>query len=162
MPWRSMWKRLFVRAIRPSTSHAASSFFFVAKKDGCLQPCIDYCALNQQTIIYRYPLPLVPAALERFCGANIFTTLDLRSAYNLIWILRGDEWKTAFITPSWHYEYRVMLYRLANSPSIFQGFMNEVFWEYLHFIIIHIDNILIYSRSEADHHLHATHILHKL
>ncbi|KAI2662247.1 Transposon Tf2-6 polyprotein [Labeo rohita] len=95
--------------IRPSTSPAASSFFFIAKKDG---------ALNEQTVKFAYPLPLVPAALEELRGARIFSKLDLRSAYNLIRIRRGDEWKTAFITPTGHYEYRVMPYGLSNSPII--------------------------------------------
>ncbi|ROK23432.1 Transmembrane protein 232 [Anabarilius grahami] len=101
--------------IRPSTSPAASSFFFVAKKDGGLRSCIDYRHLNSQTIKFSYPLPLVPAALEQLRGATIFSKLDLRSAYNLIRIRKGDEWKTAFITPSGHYEYRVMPYGLSNS-----------------------------------------------
>ncbi len=113
--------------IRPSTSPATSSFFFVAKKDGGLRPCIDYRHLNSQTVKYRYPLPLVPAALEQLRGARIFSKLDLRSAYNLFRIRQGDEWKTAFVTPSGHYEYRVMPYGLSNSPSVFQGYMNEVF-----------------------------------
>ncbi|KAK3561631.1 hypothetical protein QTP86_011254 [Hemibagrus guttatus] len=102
--------------IRPSTSPAASSFFFVAKKDGGLRPRIDYRALNRITVKFRYPLPLVPAALEHLRGATIFTKLDLRSAYNLIRIRKGDEWKTAFITPTGHYEYLVMPYSLANAP----------------------------------------------
>ncbi|KAK3557568.1 hypothetical protein QTP70_030502 [Hemibagrus guttatus] len=69
--------------IHPSMSPAASSFFFVAKKDGSLRPCIDYRALNKITVKFRYPLPLVPAVLECLCGATVFTKLDLRSAYNL-------------------------------------------------------------------------------
>ncbi|KAK3549307.1 hypothetical protein QTP70_034534 [Hemibagrus guttatus] len=77
--------------IHLSTSPAASSFFFVAKKDGGLRPCIDYRALNRITVKFRYPLPLVPAALEHLRGATIFTKLDLRSAYNLIRIRKGDE-----------------------------------------------------------------------
>ncbi|KAK3514295.1 hypothetical protein QTP70_012911 [Hemibagrus guttatus] len=85
--------------IQPSTSLAASSFFFVAKKDGGLQPCIDYHVLNFQTVKFAYPLPLVPVALEELHGAHIFSKLDLRSAYNLIRIRWGDEWKTALITP---------------------------------------------------------------
>ncbi len=102
--------------IRPSTSPAASSFFFVAKKDGCLRPCIDYRALNNITVKFRYPLPLVPAALEHLRGATTFTKLDLRSAYNLIRIGEGDEWKTVFVTPTGHYEYLVMPYGLVNDP----------------------------------------------
>ncbi len=149
--------------IVPSTSPAASSFFFVAKKDGGLRPCIDYRKLNQITVKFRYPLPLVPAALEQLRGATIFTKLDLRSAYNLIRIREGDEWKTAFVTPTGHYEYRVMPYGLVNAPSVFQGFMHEVLWEFLHrFVIVYIDDILIYSRSLAEHRHHVAEVLQQL
>ncbi|KAK3507794.1 hypothetical protein QTP70_000406 [Hemibagrus guttatus] len=146
--------------IRPSTSPAASSFFFVAKKDGGLRPCIDYRALNQITVKFRYPLPLVPAALEHLRGATIFTKLDLRSAYNLIQIREGDEWKTAFITPTGHYEYLVMPYGLANAPSVFQDFIHEVLREFLHrCVLVYIDDILIYSRSLAEHRQHVAEVL---
>ncbi|KAK3538562.1 hypothetical protein QTP86_006724 [Hemibagrus guttatus] len=149
--------------ICPSTSPAASSFFFVAKKDGGLRPCIDYRALNKITVKFRYPLPLVPAALERLRGATVFTKLDLRSAYNLIRIRKGDEWKTAFVTPTGHYEYRVMPYGLANAPSVFQDFMHEVLRDFLHkFVVVYIDDILIYSRSMADHQRHVAEVLHRL
>ncbi len=102
--------------IRPSTSPAASSFFFVAKKDGALRPCIDYRSLNKITVKFRYPLPLIPSSLEHLRGASIFTKLDLRSAYNLIRIREGDEWKTAFVTPTGHYENSVMPYRTCQRP----------------------------------------------
>ncbi|KAL0146621.1 hypothetical protein M9458_057961 [Cirrhinus mrigala] len=141
--------------IRPSTSPAASSFFFVGKKDGGLRPCIDYRQLNSQIVQQPYPLPLVPAALEELRGARIFTKLDLRSAYNLIRIRKGDEWKTAFVTPTGHYEYQVMPYGLSISPTVFQTFMNEVFREFLHqFVVVYIDDILIYSRNQAEHRQH--------
>ncbi|KAK3563945.1 hypothetical protein QTP86_006273 [Hemibagrus guttatus] len=131
--------------IRSSTSPAASSFFFVAKKDGGLRPCIDYRALNQITVKFRYPVPLIPAALEHLRGATVFTKLDLRSAYNLIRIREGDEWKTAFVTPTGHYDYLVMPYGLANAPSVFQDFIHEVLREFLHrFVLVYIDDILIY------------------
>ncbi|KAK3515691.1 hypothetical protein QTP70_028534 [Hemibagrus guttatus] len=149
--------------IRPSTSPAASSFFFVAKKDGGLRPCIDYRALNKITVKFRYPLPLVPAALERLRGATVFSKLDLRSTYNLIRIREGDEWKTAFVTPTGHYEYLVMPYGLANAPSVFQDFMHEVLRDFLHkFVLVYIDDILIYSRSMADHQRHVMEVLHRL
>ncbi|KAK3548264.1 hypothetical protein QTP70_007188 [Hemibagrus guttatus] len=149
--------------IRPSTSPAASSFFFVAKRDGGLRPCIDYRALNWITVKFQYPLPLVPAALEHLRGATIFTKLDLRSAYNLIRIREGDEWKTAFITPTGHYEYLVMPYGLANAPSVFQDFIHEVLREFLHWcVLVYIDNILIYSRSLAEHHRHVAEVLGRL
>ncbi len=105
--------------IRPSTSPAASSLFFVAKKDRGLRPCIDYWSLTNITVKFRYPLPLVPAALEHLCGATIFTKLDLRNAY--IRIREGDEWKTAFVTPTGHYEYLVMPYGLVNAPLRISG-----------------------------------------
>ncbi|KAK3566009.1 hypothetical protein QTP86_024197 [Hemibagrus guttatus] len=137
--------------IRPSTSPAASSFFFMAKKDGGLRPCIDYRALNRITVKFRYPLPLVPAALEHLRGATIFTKLDLRSAYNLIRIREGDEWKTAFVTPTGHYEYLVMPYGLANDPSVFQDFIHEVLWEFLHRVVLfYIDDILISRNARND------------
>uniref|UniRef100_A0A8C2GHW3 Gypsy retrotransposon integrase-like protein 1 n=1 Tax=Cyprinus carpio TaxID=7962 RepID=A0A8C2GHW3_CYPCA len=149
--------------IRPSTSPAASSFFFVEKKDGGLRPCIDYRALNQLTVKFRYPLPLVPAALEHLRGATVFTKLDLRSAYNLIRIREGDEWKTAFITPTGHYEYLVMPYGLVNAPSVFQDFIHEVLREFLHkFVLVYIDDILIYSRSLTEHRHHVAEVLKRL
>ncbi|KAL0176595.1 hypothetical protein M9458_028925, partial [Cirrhinus mrigala] len=149
--------------IQPSTSPAASSFFFVGKKDGGLRPCIDYRQLNSQIVQQPYPLPLVPAALEELRGAQVFTKLDLRSAYNLVRLHAGDEWKTAFITPTGHYKYWVMLYGLSISPSVFQTFMNEVFREFLHrFVVVYIDNIFIYSRNQAEHRQHVQQVLQKL
>ncbi len=129
----------------------ASSFFFVGKKDGGLWPCIDHRTLNDHTVKLPYPLLRVPAALEGLRGARIFSKLNLWSAHNLVRICEGDERKTEFIIPSDHYEYRGMPYGLFNSPSVFQGFMNEVFRELLHcFVIVYIDNILIYSRNLAE------------
>ncbi|KAG1941502.1 retrotransposable element [Pimephales promelas] len=142
--------------IRPSTSPAASSFFFVGKKDGGLRPCIDYQTLNESAIKYRYPLLLVPSALEQLRGAQVFSKLDLRSAHNLIRIRKGDERKTAFITPAGHYE-------LSNVPAVFQGFMNEIFRDLLHrFVIVYIDDILIYSSSLPEHHQHVKVVLQRL
>ncbi|KAL0148254.1 hypothetical protein M9458_056486, partial [Cirrhinus mrigala] len=149
--------------IRPLTSLAASSFFFVGKKDGGLRPCIDYRQLNSQILQQPYPLPMVPAALEELCGAQVFTKLDLQSAYNLVRIGAGDEWKTAFVTPTGHYEYQVMPYGLSISPSVFQTFMNKVFREFLHrFVVVYVDDILIYSRNMAEHRQHVQQVLHKL
>ncbi|XP_030634258.1 receptor-type tyrosine-protein phosphatase gamma [Chanos chanos] len=149
--------------IRPSTSPAASSFFFVEKKDGGLRPCIDYRGLNNLTVKFRYPLPLIPAALEQVRKANVFTKLDLRSAYNLIRIREGDEWKTAFITTRGHYEYLVMPYGLANAPAVFQSFMNEIFHDMINqFLIVYIDDLLIYSSSLFQHIQHVQQVLQRL
>ncbi|KAI2661335.1 Transposon Tf2-6 polyprotein [Labeo rohita] len=149
--------------ITPSTSPASAGFFFVKKKDGGLRPCIDYRGLNEVTVKYRYPLPLVPSALEQLRTAKIFTKLDLRSAYNLIRIRAGDEWKTAFSTTSGHYEYRVMPFGLANSPSCFQAFVNDVFRDMLNrWVIVYIDDILIYSNSYSEHVKHVRCVLQRL
>ncbi len=108
--------------IRPSSSPAGAEFFFLAKKDGSLRPCIDYRGLNNITVKNTYPLPLMSSAFERLQGASIFTKLDLRNAYHLVHIREGDEWKTAFNTPRGHFEYLVMLNtcstRQASAPEV--------------------------------------------
>ncbi len=137
--------------IRASTSPAGAGFFFV-EKDGGLRPCIDYRGLNNVTVKFCYPLPLVPSALEQLREATIYTKLDLRSAYNLIRIKEGDEWKTAFLTTRGHYEYQVMPYGLANSPAVLQSFINDIFRDLLNqYVVAYIDDILIYSKSEEEH-----------
>ncbi|KAL0163605.1 hypothetical protein M9458_039358, partial [Cirrhinus mrigala] len=84
-------------------------------------------------------------------------------AYNLVRIHAEDKWKTAFVTPTGHYEYQVMPYSLSISPSVFRTFMNEVFREFLHrFVVVYIDDILIYSRNLAEHRQHIQQVLHKL
>ncbi len=133
------------------------------KKDGGLRPCIDYRGLNENTVKFRYPLPLVPAALEQLRQANYYTKLDLRNAYNLIRIREGDEWKTAFSTTSGHYEYLVMPFGLANSPSVFQAFMNDIFRDMLdRWVIVYIDDILIYSNTQEEHVRHVRAVLKRL
>ncbi len=140
--------------IRPSISPASAGFFFV-KKDGGLHPYIDYQGLNDISVKFRYPLPLVPASLEQLRKAKYFTKLNIRSAYNLIHICEGDEWKTSFSTTLGHYEYLVMPFGLSNSPSVFQAFINNVFWDMLYrWVIVYIDDILIYSDSYKDHIKH--------
>ena len=146
--------------ICPSTSPAAASFFFVENKGGGLRPCIDYRSLNRVAIKNRYPLPLVPSALEQLRHARVFTKLDLRSAYNLVRIRKGDEWKSAFITSSWHYEYLVMPYGLANAPSVFQAFVNDTLRDFLNrFVIVYIDDILVYSSCLQEHVQHVRTVL---
>uniref|UniRef100_A0A673Z7X0 Gypsy retrotransposon integrase-like protein 1 n=1 Tax=Salmo trutta TaxID=8032 RepID=A0A673Z7X0_SALTR len=138
--------------IRPSKSPVSSSFFFVKKKEGGLRPCIDYRGLNAITVGFSYPLPLIATAVESFHGARFFTKLDLRSAYNLVRIREGDEWKTAFSTTSGHYEYLVMPYGLKNAPAVFQSFVDEVLRDMLgQGVVVYIDDILICSATRAEH-----------
>ena len=149
--------------IRPSSSPAGAGFFFVDKKDKTLRPCIDYRGLNDITIKNRYPLPLIASAFELLQGATVFTKLDLRNAYHLVRIREGDEWKTAFNTPSGHYEYRVMPFGLTNAPAVFQAMVNDVLRDFLNsFVFVYLDDILIFSKSEPEHVQHVQSVLQRL
>ena len=149
--------------IRPSSSPAGAGFFFVDKKDKSLRPCIDYRGLNDITIKNRYPLPLIASAFESLQGAKWFTKLDLRNAYHLVRIREGDEWKTAFNTPSGHYEYLVMPFGLTNAPGVFQALVNDVLRDFLNdFVFVYLDDILIFSPDEQAHIQHVTQVLQRL
>lgn len=149
--------------IRASTSPAGAGFFFVGKKDGGLRPCIDYRGLNKITIRNRYPLPLMATAFELLQGASIFTKLDLRNAYHLVRIRQGDEWKTAFNTPTGHYEYLVMPFGLTNAPAVFQALINDVLRDMLNiFVFVYLDDILIFSKSMEEHEGHVSRVLQRL
>ncbi len=149
--------------IRPSSSPAGAGFFFVGKKDGSLRPCIDYRGLNSITVKNTYPLPLMSSAFERLQGATIFTKLDLRNAYHLVRIRKGDEWKTAFNTPRGHFEYLVMPFGLSNSPAVFQALVNDVLRDMVdQFIYVYLDDILIFSSSLQEHVQHVRRVLQRL
>ena len=139
--------------IRSSTSPASAPLLFVKKKDSSLRPCVDYRGLNAITTKNRYPLPLIGELLDRLRGARHFTKLDLRNAYNLIRIRKGDEWKTAFRCRYGHYEYMVMPFGLANAPACFQSVVNDMFRDFLDkFLAAYLDDLLIYtSGSRAEH-----------
>ena len=148
--------------ICPSTSPARAGFFFV-EKDKTLRPCIDYRGLNDITIKNRYPLPLISTAFELLQGATIFSKLDLRNAYHLIHIREGDEWKTAFNTPTGHYEYLVMPFGLTNAPGVFQAMINDVLRDSLNrYVFVCLDDILIFSRSKEQHSHHVQSVLQRL
>jgi len=149
--------------IRKSTSPAGAPILFVKKKDGSLRLVVDYRKLNDMTIRNSYPLPLISDLLDRVKGAKVFTKLDLKSAYNLVRIKEGDEYKTAFRTRYGHYEYLVMPFGLKNAPATFQHFINDVLSDYLDdFVISYIDDILIYSNNLEEHHEHVSKVLEKL
>ena len=127
-------------------------FFFVSKKDGSLRLCVDYRRLNAQTIKDRNPLPLISDLIRNLAKSSIFTVLDLRGAYNLIRIKKGDEHKTAFITPFGQYESLVMGFGPTNCPSHFQSIMNDLFKPYLGISVeIYLDDIVVHSKNEEDH-----------
>ncbi|KAK3548954.1 hypothetical protein QTP70_021664 [Hemibagrus guttatus] len=163
-PWRSIssrhWQQATFGRPRPQQPQGSS---LSGKKDGGLRPCIDYRGLNAVTIRYPYPLPLVPAALEQLRGAQVFPKLNLRSAYNLVCIREGDEWKTAFHTTHGHYKYCVMPFGLTNTPAVFQALINEVFRELLgRGVIAYIDDILVYSASMEEHVIQVREVLARL
>ena len=149
--------------IRISESPAGYPVLFQKKKDGSLRLCVDYKKLNDVTIRNSYPLPLINDIIERVKGAKFFTKLDLRSAYNLIRIREGDEYKTAFRTKYGHYEYLVMPFGLRNAPATFQSFINSVLRPYLEkFVILYLDDILIFSESLEKHIEHVRTVLKTL
>ena len=141
--------------IRRSTSSAGSPILFVKKKDGSLRLCVDYRGLNAITIKNRYPLPLIPETLDRIRTAQLFTTLDLRGAYNLLRVAAGDEWKTAFRTRYGLFECMVVPFGLTNAPASFQHLMNDILRDVLDVTVsCYLDDILIYSDVIEDHPTH--------
>jgi hypothetical protein len=143
--------------IRPSSSPWGCPTLFVKKKDQSLRLCVDYRPLNAVTIKNKYPLPRIDILFDQLAGAKIFSKVDLRLGYHQIKIRPEDIPKTAFSTRYRLYEYLVMSFGLTNAPAHFMYLMNYVFMPELDkFVVVFIDDILIYSKSEEEHapHLH--------
>lgn len=149
--------------IRRSESPAGAPILFVKKKDGSLRLCVDYRGLNKITTPNRCPLPLISETFDQLGKAKYFTKLDMRGAYNLLRIAKGDEWKTAFRCRYGHFEYQVMPFGLMNAPGTFQAFVNDVLRDYLDdFVVVYLDDILIYSDTLEEHTEHVKRALQKL
>jgi hypothetical protein len=143
--------------IRPSTSPWGCPALFVKKKDESLRMCVDYHPLNAVTIKNKYPLPRIDVLFDQLVGAKVFSKIDLRSGYHQIKIRASDFPKTAFSTRYGLYEFLVMSFGLTNAPAYFMYLMNSVFMlELDKFVVVFIDDILIYSKNEDEHteHLH--------
>ena len=149
--------------IRPSRSPHGAPVLFVKKKDGSLRLCVDYHGLNKISRKDRYPLPLISDLLDAPRKARLYTKLDLRHAYYLVRIAKGDEWKTAFRTRWGSYEWLVMPFGLSNAPSAFQRFVNDIFADLLDVcVVVYLDDILIYSDNPEDHDRNTREVLRRL
>jgi len=149
--------------IKPSEWPYGAPIFFVHKKYGTLRMCVDYRALNKVTVKNQYPLPWIDDLFDRLLWAKVFSRVDLRSGYYQIQVIEGDEEKTAYRTRYGSYEFLVMPFGFINAPSTFCTLMNDIFQEWFDdFIVVYIDDILIYSDSMEEHVEHLRKVFQKL
>ncbi|GJU98976.1 putative reverse transcriptase domain-containing protein [Tanacetum coccineum] len=149
--------------IRPSSSPWGASVLFVKKKDGSFRMCIDYRELNKLTIKNRYPLPRIDDLFDQLQGSSVYSKIDLRSGYHQLLVREKDIPITVFRTRYGHYEFQVMLFGLTNAPAVFIDLMNRVCRTFLNkFVIVFINDILIYSKNKEEHKEHLRIILELL
>ncbi len=151
------------RYIKPNKSPYGAPVLFVHKKDGTLRMCVDYRALNKATVKNRYPLPCIDDLFDRLSRAKVFSRIDLRSGYYQIRIAEGDEEKTACRTRYGSYEFLVMPFGLTNALATFCTLMNDIFRKWFNdFVVVYIDDILIYSGSLEEHEEHLCKVFQRL
>ena len=143
--------------IRLSTSPWGAPVLFVKKHDETLRLYTDYRGLNRVTVKNKYPLPRIDDLFDQMRGSKYYTKIDLRIGYHQLRIREEDIPKTAFHTRYGHFEYMIMPFGLTNALAAFMDFMHMVFRPYLdQFVIVFIDDILIYSRTHEEHECHHT------
>ncbi|KAA3461478.1 DNA/RNA polymerases superfamily protein [Gossypium australe] len=148
---------------RPSFLPWGAPVLFVKKNDGSMRMCIDHRQLNKVTIKNKYPLPRIDDLFDQLKGATVFSKIELRSSYYQLRVKELDVLKTEFRTRYGHYEFLVMPLGLTNAPAIFMDLMNQIFRPYLdRFVVVFIDNIMIYSRDESEHVDHLRIVLQAL
>ena len=149
--------------IHPSSSPWGAPVLFMEKKDGAQQKCVDYRSVNEVTIKNKYLLLRIEDMFDQMKGASVFSKIDLRPGYHQLKIQELDIPKTAFRTRYGLYEYTVMSFGLTNAPTYFMYLMNKVFMEYLDkFVVVFINDILIFSKTKAEHKKHLRMVLEKL
>ncbi|GJS27408.1 putative reverse transcriptase domain-containing protein [Tanacetum coccineum] len=149
--------------IRPNSSPWGASVLFAKKKDRSFCMCIDYCELNKLTVKNHYLLPRIDDLFDQLQGSSVYSKMDLRSGYHQLRVHEEDIPKTAFRTRYGHYEFQVMPFGLTNAPAVFMDLMNRVCKPYLDkFVIVFIDDILIYSKKKEEHEGHLKLILELL
>jgi hypothetical protein len=149
--------------IKPNKSPYGTPVLFVHKKDGTLRMCVDYIALNKATVKNWYPLPRIDDLFDRLSGAKVFSRIELCSGYYKIRITKRDKEKIACRTRYGSYEFMVMPFGLTNAPATFCIFMNDIFREWFDdFVVIYIDDILIYSGSLEEHAEHLQKVVQRL
>ncbi|GKC23998.1 putative reverse transcriptase domain-containing protein, partial [Tanacetum coccineum] len=146
--------------IRPSFSPWGAPVLFVKKKDDSFQMCINYRELNKLTVKNRYPLPRINDLFDQLQGSRVYSKIDLRSGYHQLRVHEEDIPKTAFRTRYGQYEFQVMPFGLTSAPAVFMDLMNRVCKPYMdRFVIVFIDDILIYSKRRKEHEVHLKLIL---
>ena len=146
--------------IRPRTSPWSAPVLFVKKKDRTLRLCIDYRKLNRVTIKNRYPLPRIDDLFDQLRGARVYSKIGLHTGYHQLRLRETNIPKTTFRTRYGHFEFTVMPFGLTNAPTAFMDIMHRVFQPYLdQFVVVFVDDILIYSQSEEEHEDHLRNVL---
>ncbi len=161
--WQYLKENMWKKFIRESQSSAEYSILFVVKLNENLRLCVNYRALNNIMIKNSYLLSLISELQDRLQKTQWFMKFNILEAFNWIWIKEKDEWKTVFCTRLEHYEYLIMSFDLINASVTFQIFMNNVLWHYLNqFVIVYLNDILVYSKTKKEHVQYVKKILQTL